>query len=300
MKDKIKIKTIGNLSRLSRSRPVGLFKLLVLPHEGNGYHPHIIRHYGIVAIIALIIGLQFGCNLVSGSSVLGDVSRVTISGLLEETNIARSKESLNSLILNDKLNQAASLKAQDMIHNQYWGHTSPTGVEPWKWLGDVDYRYDIAGENLAKNFETSNATVAAWMASPSHRENVMNESYKDVGFAIVSGEIGGQPVSLVVAFYGRQASEVAGQQVQTFIPGFGQIDLLSRLEIAFRSLPVAAIVSILILAIASVSAGLAYSHRHKLPAHAHKTLRKHHGLYEMTGFIALIVAMLVIHSGGQI
>ena len=61
--------------------------------------------------------------------------------------------------MNPKLNEAAQLKAQDMFRYNYWAHTSPRGVEPWKWLGDVGYTYSIAGENLAKNYPTAVATV---------------------------------------------------------------------------------------------------------------------------------------------
>ncbi|MFS8119533.1 MAG: CAP domain-containing protein, partial [Microcoleus sp.] len=51
-------------------------------------------------------------------------------------------------------------------------HVSPTGVQPWVWINDTGYNYDTAGENLAKNYPSTQATVDAWMASPVHRANI--------------------------------------------------------------------------------------------------------------------------------
>jgi len=64
------------------------------------------------------------------------------------------------------------------------------------------YTYALAGENLAKNFTDSGGVVNAWMASPTHRDNILKSGYRDVGFAIVNGVLNGEETTLVVQMFG--------------------------------------------------------------------------------------------------
>ena len=83
----------------------------------------------------------------------------------------RDEAGLDSLRLNPTLTAAAKRKAEHMFAENYWAHISPTGVEPWYFILDSGYDYSYAGENLAKNFNTSKEVVAAWYQSPTHRDN---------------------------------------------------------------------------------------------------------------------------------
>ena len=55
------------------------------------------------------------------------------------------------LAKSDMLQEAAEKKAQDMIENNYFAHTSPQGKTPWHWVEESGYDYRYAGENLAIN-----------------------------------------------------------------------------------------------------------------------------------------------------
>src|SRR5690606_28313263 len=121
---------------------------------------------------------------------------------IESTNKERLKDGLEPLRVDNRLTLAATKKAQDMLANDYWAHTSPQGVSPWEWIKDARYGYSYAGENLAKNFSTAGSVVNAWMHSENHRDNVLNAHYRDVGFGVVDGKLDGQPTTLVVAMYG--------------------------------------------------------------------------------------------------
>jgi uncharacterized protein YkwD len=68
---------------------------------------------------------------------------------------------------------------------------SPDGTEPWDFILGEKYDYIYAGENLAKNFSTFDDVVEAWYNSPSHKENLLNKNYTEMGFAIVNGELNG-------------------------------------------------------------------------------------------------------------
>lgn len=275
--------------------------LLVIPHPKNDYRPHLIRRYGLVIIIFIIAGLQLGYNGSIAGKVLGSESGVTISSLLEQTNLARSQNGIAKLKLNNKLNQAAYLKAQNMFAKQYWAHNAPDGTQPWKWLGDVGYNYDTAGENLAKNFASTNTTITAWMNSPEHRENILNSNYQDVGFAVVNGNLMGEPTLLIVAFYGLSVTDMAvGIQSNTNAAVVGQTGILGRFVTSFQSATLAIMTALILVNLALVAAILAHIYRQKLPKKLRQSWYRHHGLYKAVGLMSLSLAILLLFDNGQI
>lgn len=118
-------------------------------------------------------------------------------------NSARTKAGLATLSENPKLTLAAQSKAEDMIANDYFAHTSPTGVEPWYWVKQEDYSYKAAGENLAINYTNAIDQHDAWMKSPTHRANIMSERYQEIGVAVVQGKIDGKESTVTVQFFGQ-------------------------------------------------------------------------------------------------
>jgi hypothetical protein len=101
------------------------------------------------------------------------------------------------------LEQAALKKAQDMFAKNYWAHYAPDGsTTPWKFILAAGYVYKYAGENLAKDFDTSTSVMSAWMASAGHRANIVSKNYKDIGMVAVSGTLSGEETTLVVQMLG--------------------------------------------------------------------------------------------------
>lgn len=277
--------------------------MAVIPHAKNNYRPHLARSYGLVAMFFIVIGLQFGYNAATTGNVLGRESSVTISSLLDSTNKARSQASEPALVLNDKLNQAAYLKAQNMFAKQYWAHNAPDGTQPWKWFGSVGYDYDEAGENLAKNFTSTDAVMTAWLNSPEHRANILRNGYQDVGFAIMDGDLNGKPVSIIVALYGRPAeSAVAGVSTTSFTEATvsGQINPLTQFAVAIQSINIVTYIGLAMIGMAFIAAAFAHKYRHKLPKSLRKTWYRHHGLYKSIGLAAFGVLFVFLCGGGQI
>lgn len=122
--------------------------------------------------------------------------------VIKLTNEARIAENLTVVSENELLNQAARKKAEDMIKNDYFAHTSPAGLDPWYWLQKVNYPYKYAGENLAINYESVREQQSAWMKSPSHRKNILNANFKEIGVAVVEGKIDGEKSILTVEVFG--------------------------------------------------------------------------------------------------
>ena len=154
--------------------------------------------------------------------VLSYASNININTLLDETNKIRQQKGLSTLRMNQSLSNAASKKAQHMFKNNYWAHVAPDGTQPWFFILNEKYDYSYAGENLAKNFNNSRDVVEAWYKSPSHRENLLNGNYDDIGFAVVNGVLDGYETTLVVQMFGRARypvangdSNVQGIDVQT-------------------------------------------------------------------------------------
>jgi len=277
-------------------------RMAIVPHKKNDYRPHLIRRYGLVAIVFVVAGLQFGYNAATTGSVLGRESTVTIGSLLDETNKARSNDGEPALGLNKQLSQAAYLKAQDMFAKQYWAHNAPDGTQPWKWFGDVKYNYAEAGENLAKNFSTSGTVVSAWLASPAHRANVLKSDYKDVGFAVVDGVLNNKQTSLVVAMYGQPAeSAVAGAETKFSQPPVAMaISPIAQFGLALQSIGPAALGGLVLIALAAGVALAAHAYRRKLPKTLRQSWYRHHGLYKAAGMMSLGVMVIFLSGGGQI
>ncbi len=116
-------------------------------------------------------------------------------------NKGRESAGFEPLAENKELNQAALLKAEDMIKNNYFSHESPEGITPWYWFKVSGYNYKYAGENLAIGFLDSKDVYNAWYNSVSHRDNILNPNYKDIGTAILTGNFNGNNATVVVQLF---------------------------------------------------------------------------------------------------
>lgn len=182
-------------------------KHLFYPQKSNNHRPKILhpRPMIFMSLIALgffqIVGIVSSINLPQGN-ILGYASSITVAQVIEGTNRERASQGLVQLTYNGVLSEAALAKAQDMFNNQYWAHTSPTGKEPWDFIKSVNYNYKVAGENLARDFDSTGPMISAWMNSPTHRANIMNPRYRDIGLAVVDGKLNGTETTLVVQMFG--------------------------------------------------------------------------------------------------
>ena len=178
-------------------------KHFLIPHKGNDHKPHALRPSALriysVAIIAVKLFVSSFLFLVYPS--LGEFAAITQAEILSLTNTSRQEAGLNSLSLNDTLNQAALLKAQDMLADNYFAHTAPDGTKPWAFLKQAGYSYAAAGENLAMDFTEASSVHTAFMNSPSHKKNIVNPKYTEMGLAIVEGELQGHTTTILVEFF---------------------------------------------------------------------------------------------------
>jgi hypothetical protein len=126
--------------------------------------------------------------------------------LVDETNEERDGANLNILKRNATLDKAAQLKAEDMAARGYFSHNTPDGKTPWYWFDQASYKYVHAGENLAVHFTDSSDVVDAWMKSPSHRANILNGNYREIGIGTAKGKYEGFDTVFVVQLFGTPAA----------------------------------------------------------------------------------------------
>ena len=132
---------------------------------------------------------------------------LTKEGIIEWTNKQREKYGLVPLKENQLLDKSALAKVEDMFENQYFSHYSPSGEGVSDLAKKFGYDFLLIGENLAMgNFSSDEDLVLAWMESPGHRENILNEKYQEIGVAVKKGTFEGKEVWIAVQHFGLPSS----------------------------------------------------------------------------------------------
>jgi hypothetical protein len=178
-----------------------------VPHEKNGYKPHFFRVRAFLILVFIIVvlgvlGIVLQKTILERSDYL---AAVIASAVIDFTNGDRAAENIPTLLISPSLERAAQLKAEDMALKGYFAHTSPDGTTPWHWFEAAGYDFVYAGENLAVRFDDSAEVVKAWMNSPGHRANILNEHFTEIGIGVAEGVFEGKPAVFVVQMFGAPA-----------------------------------------------------------------------------------------------
>ena len=125
---------------------------------------------------------------VTNTEVIEEVSEVNLtseeSELLSLINAERKKNNLPEFQIDEKVQNVARLKAEDLVQNNYFSHISPTYGTPFEMLNSNSINYKTASENIAGNSSLSDA-VNSWLSSDSHRKNILSNDYNYTGIAVV-------------------------------------------------------------------------------------------------------------------
>lgn len=196
---------------------------LFVPHESNNQKARILHPSGLLTLALLLIGFQLLLNFLPKTfpRVLGYAANISPSDVIRLTNDRRLSGGLSPLSENSVLSSAALAKGNDMLAKGYWAHFAPDGTSPWTFFQSFGYKYKYAGENLARDFSNPGSAVEAWMGSPSHRDNIMNPNYREIGIGVVEGNLNGVDTTIIVQFFGTP------QTAQAAIPAVAQAKELS-------------------------------------------------------------------------
>jgi len=293
----------------SYKRSARLVKDIFVPNRANNYRPHLARRVGLILVATFLMIINVSYFYIQNQRVLGDKTDITTVTLLTKTNTARAKENLASLTINVELTIAAQNRAKDMLARDYWSHTSPTGETPWDFITQAGYSYINAGENLARGFTNVDVVLQAWLNSPTHRANVLNDLYTDVGFAVLEGKMNGQDTILVVAEYGRSNNaglagvpntngEIIG--TTTLVGTTEETGFWTRLTSGTHNLTSSLIFTLIILGIVAAVTVIAHFAHWRLSPRLAKTWRLHHALIKVCFVAVLTVGAILSYGGGMI
>src|SRR5258708_6248618 len=182
---------------------------LLLPRQSNNHKAKLIQSstLAIITLLIVFINSAFGFLGAKTGQVLGYAANISPSEVERLTNVQRTSNGLSPVIDNPVLDSAEQAKGRNMLAKGYWAHVAPDGTQPWAFFIAAGYNYRYAGENLARDFSDANSAVNAWMASPTHRENVLSPNYKEIGIGVVEGNLAGADTTIIVQFFGTKLGE---------------------------------------------------------------------------------------------
>lgn len=183
-----------------------IVKEYFIPHDGNDHKPKILRTKSL-AIIVLSVFLIKAAVTGYLFFIYPNQARMTeiiTKQILELINKDRISNNMPALSTNPVLSEAALAKAQDMLDYDYFAHKSLDGRMPWDWIDRGEYAYLFVGENLAMNFSSAAAAHNALMQSETHKKNILNNKYADIGLAVLPGELNNKQTNVLVQMFGYQ------------------------------------------------------------------------------------------------
>jgi len=161
----------------------------------------------LFVLTLFLVVFQILLNSIGSSvGILGYAANISTSEVITLSNAKRVEAGLPTLSYSQELSNAAKAKGEHMLANNYWAHIAPDGTEPWKFFTDAGYAYKYAGENLARDFSNPESAVNAWMASPTHKENLLSSKYSEIGIAVVEGDLSGVDTTIIVQLFGTKLS----------------------------------------------------------------------------------------------
>lgn len=205
-----------------------------IPHESNNYKARSLHPTSLIFYIILLFVFQMIISFAKRiePNILGYATDITVEKILFLVNQERAKANLNPLTVSPELSNAATQKATDMFGNNYWAHVSPTGVTPWQFITSSGYNYLYAGENLAKDFATSEEVVQAWMKSPTHKANILKPEYTNIGLAIMNGRLQGNETTLVIQDFGSKVDSALAAKSTVPVVRSEAVSKLPPVEVA--------------------------------------------------------------------
>lgn len=270
---------------------------LLLPHTHNNHKAKILWTRSLLILVGLFVMGRSIVDITIGlrPGVLGYASQIDVGKLVEFTNNNRAKSGAGKVTLNPQLNAAAAAKVDDMFKENYWAHVSPKGTEPWFFISSAGYKYQHAGENLARDFSNSKDVVNAWMASPSHKKNLLDKRYKDMGLAVKDGYINGVETTIVVQLFAvtptrSSIGKIAADSISVN-EVFAEEDFVSTAEISPLSLSKVWSISFAVLILFALAMDWIFVLRYNLIRISGKTWA------HLTFMWFVLVAIFVIRQG---
>jgi uncharacterized protein YkwD len=153
----------------------------------------------LAAVVLAAAGLAAGCVAYAPRPRPGPVPPVERAGALDSTEVTealarahnreRTRAGRPPLVVSEALTAAARRHADDMAARRRMSHRGSDGSSPFRRMEREGYVFERAAENVAAGQRSTAEVMAAWMASPGHRRNVLGK-YDELGAACATDEAG--------------------------------------------------------------------------------------------------------------
>lgn len=107
-----------------------------------------------------------------------------VARIVELVNAERSKVGCSALALNTTLSKVAQAHSEDMALHQNMSHSGSDGSSPGDRITGAGYTWSAYGENVAYGYASPEQVMAGWMASPGHKANILNCTFKEIGVGL--------------------------------------------------------------------------------------------------------------------
>jgi uncharacterized protein YkwD len=145
----------------------------------------------ILGVVVFLLGLVLAANASAGAtatpSSLSSAGATPTRGeyaIVRAMNVVRTHNGLPPLRVGRALTRAARSHSADMVRRGYFDHGAFV-----QRLRNFGVRAPYIGENLAYGTQplAAAAIVQMWIASPPHRENLLDRSFRLIGVGVAGG-----------------------------------------------------------------------------------------------------------------
>ena len=178
---------------------------IFIPTEENGFVPSVLSLKTFLPLVVLAVAFLVSPTIYNYRQIalLAGSGGYSANEIIALVNVDRARVGLSELKINATLGKAAETKVQDMLNKNYFSHVSPDNKTPWDFIKNVGYKYLAAGENLAIDFPTAEGVNEGLMNSPTHRANILNKLYTEIGVSVGYGIFEGRETILVAQYFGK-------------------------------------------------------------------------------------------------
>jgi uncharacterized protein YkwD len=134
----------------------------------------------VLALFALVVPLQSAAAS-SGARQSSASLNSQMQRVVELVNQRRAENGIGPVRVDPVLMACAQQYSEIQAAMGRLSHTGPDGSTPGQRLRRCGYQWRHFGENLAAGFVDADELVAAWMASPGHRKNILNPRVREIG-----------------------------------------------------------------------------------------------------------------------
>jgi len=121
---------------------------------------------------------------------------------LNDLNIYRARHGLRPVTLNQKLNEASRLHAQDLARHGIIAHEGTDGSTHAERVHRQGYKFWVAAENVATGQKSWEEAFKGWQKSPGHNENLLRDDVSDFGIALLY-----EPTTTYITYWAMLVAE---------------------------------------------------------------------------------------------